>query len=270
MQAWCILIRLALLMKADCSVQGTPATAACICNPDFTKPVFRYIIRIHIDSEVVKVKELYLIRHGRQSSKLCNVDVSLDEAGRRQAELLADRLTYDKIEKLYSSDLKRAVETAGIIGKRLGLEPEVIPAFREIDFGELTGKADDVIVEEYKEFRRERSSQTSDLPYPGGENGADVIRRVLPVWKEICQSAQERTAVVTHGGVIRSLCAYLLETDLKNKLKFAVDLENTSITEIRYDEKKELFYLERFNDTAHLERHPELMRESWKPSLIRR
>ena len=55
MQAWCILIRLALLMKADCSVQGTPATAASICNPDFTKPVFRYIIRIQIDSEVVKV-----------------------------------------------------------------------------------------------------------------------------------------------------------------------------------------------------------------------
>ncbi len=215
------------------------------------------------------MKELYLIRHGRQSSKLCNVDVSLDEAGRRQAELLADRLTYDKIQKLYCSDLKRAVETAGIIGDRLGLEPVVIPAFREIDFGELTGKADEVIVEEYKEFRRERASQTSDLPYPGGENGADVIRRVLPVWKELCQSTQERSAVVTHGGVIRSLCAYLLETDLKNKLKFAVDLENTSITVIRYDEKKELFYLERFNDTAHLERHPELLRESWKPSLIR-
>lgn len=56
MQAWCILIRLALLMKADCSVQGTPAAAACICNPGFTKPLFRYIIRIQIDSEVVKVK----------------------------------------------------------------------------------------------------------------------------------------------------------------------------------------------------------------------
>ena len=69
------------------------------------------------------MKEVFLIRHGRQSSKLCNVDVSLDEAGRRQARLLADRLSGFGIEKLYSSGLKRAVETAAIISEKLGLVP---------------------------------------------------------------------------------------------------------------------------------------------------
>ena len=216
------------------------------------------------------MKEVFLIRHGRQSSKLCNVDVSLDEAGRRQARLLADRLSGFGIEKLYSSGLKRAVETAAIISEKLGLVPEQIEEFREIDFGALTGKEDAVIAEEFGAFRSERAMQTSDLPYPEGENGADVIKRILPCWERICESETERTAIVTHGGVIRSLCAYLMETDLKNKLKFAIDLENTSITQFNYDEERGLYYLERFNYFAHLEAYPELLRNSWKSSLIRR
>jgi probable phosphoglycerate mutase len=215
------------------------------------------------------LKDIFLIRHGRQCSKKCNVDVSLDEEGRQQARLVADRLAGYGIEKLYSSDLIRARETAEVIGQKLSLEVEVIPAFREIDFGTMTGKDDSEILREYEEFRRERAMRQSDLPYPGGENGEDVIRRVMPVFRQICDRPENRAAVVTHGGVIRALCARLTGTDLKNKLSFAVDLENTSITQISYDEKRELFYLERFNDFAHLEHTPNLLRGSWKSSLIR-
>lgn len=218
----------------------------------------------------MKMKEIFLIRHGRQSSKKCNVDAGLDEQGRRQAELLADRLTYYKIEKLYCSGLKRAEETADIIGNILGLRPESITDLREIDFGTMTGKDDDVILREYKEFRRERAMQTSDLAYPGGENGADVIRRVMPHIERICRMPEQRVAIVTHGGVIRALCAHLTETPVKNKLKFAIDLENTAITQFCFDEERDLFYLERFNDFSHLEKYPELLRGSWKSSLIRR
>lgn len=215
------------------------------------------------------MKEIYLIRHGRQSSKLCNVDVSLDETGRRQAELLAKRLSGYGIEKLYASDLKRAVETAEIVGKIIGRTPEIFEEFREIDFGDMTGKEDAVIIKEYAAFRKERAMQTSDLAYPGGENGADVVRRVIPRLEQICQKPEKKTTIVAHGGVIRAVCAHILETDLKNKLKFAIDLENTSITQLNYDEQRNLFYLERFNDFAHLEPYPELLRNHWKTSLIR-
>ena len=215
------------------------------------------------------MKELFLIRHGRQCSKLCNVDVNLDETGRRQAELLAKRLSGYGIEKLYASDLKRAVETAEIVGKTLGMTPEFFKEFREIDFGDMTGKEDSVIMEEYAAFRTERAMQTSDLAYPGGENGEDVVRRVMPRLEQICEEPEKKVAIVAHGGVIRAVCAHVLETDLKNKLKFAIDMENTSITQLNYDEKRELFYLERFNDFAHLEPYPELLRNNWKTSLIR-
>ena len=215
------------------------------------------------------VKELFLIRHGRQGSKLCNVDVSLDDVGRRQAALLAERLAGYGIERLYSSALKRALETAQIVGDRLEVVPEVVQDLHEIDFGTMTGKEDSVIAKEYAQFREERAQQTSDLPYPGGESGKDVVARVMPRVEEICRRPETRVALVVHGGVIRAVCAHILETDLKNKLKFSIDLENTSITQITYEEKRELYYLERLNDFAHLETHPELLRNNWKPSLIR-
>ena len=56
--------------------------------------------------------KIFLIRHGRQCSKLCNVDVDLSEEGYRQASLLGERLFHENIQVVYSSNLLRAVETA--------------------------------------------------------------------------------------------------------------------------------------------------------------
>lgn len=215
------------------------------------------------------MRDIFLVRHGRQCSTRCNVDVSLDESGRRQAALAAERLCRYGVEKLYASGLKRAVETAEIIGEKIGHPPVIIEEFREIDFGLLTGREDTEVRTEYADFQKERAEQTSDLRYPGGENGADVVARVMPQIERICRAPEQRAAIVTHGGVIRALCAHLLQTDLKNKLKFAIDLENTSITQICYDETDGRFFLERFNDYAHLEQEPGLLRKSWNVSWLR-
>lgn len=216
------------------------------------------------------MKEIFLIRHGRQCSKLCNVDVALDDIGRQQAALAGRRLVSYGIEKLYCSELVRARETAEIINESLGVPCEVLPDIQEIDFGGFTGKTDEVIRETYADFRKERSLHREDLPYPeGGECGKDVIRRVMPQLRELCRRKENRIAVVTHGGVIRSVCAEILQTDQRHKLKFAIDMENTSFTELIYDEKREFFILERFNDFAHLEGRTELLRANWKTSLER-
>ena len=62
---------------------------------------------------------IYLIRHGRQNSPLCNVNVPLSDAGRRQAELLGERLKKESIDAVWSSDLIRARETADIINEKI-------------------------------------------------------------------------------------------------------------------------------------------------------
>ena len=63
----------------------------------------------------------------------------------------------------------------------------------------------------------------------------------MPQIARLCKRPERRIGIVTHGGVIRSVCARILETDQKNKLKFALDLENTSLTHLLYDEARDLF-----------------------------
>ena len=152
------------------------------------------------------MKEIYLIRHGRQSSKLCNVDVSLDDAGRQQSHLVADRLASYGLEALYASGLKRAQETAQAISETTGLSVRTVEAFHEIEFGELTGLSNEEIESHYGKFVRQRAAQESDLAYPGGENGQDVIDRIGNDFKKICEAPEKKVAIVTHGGDPCTVC----------------------------------------------------------------
>ena len=70
-------------------------------------------------------------------------------------------------------------------------------------------------------------------------------------------------AVVTHGGVIRSLTAHILGMEPGRYRLLGKDLENCSITEIRADRDSRRFTLERFNDYAHMEKTPDLLRRRW-------
>lgn len=215
--------------------------------------------------------KIYLIRHGRQNSPLCNVDVPLDEAGIRQAELVGKRLKNYDIEALYSSNLIRARQTAEIIGKELNLVNNIEENLREISFGALEGLSDVEIKERFGDFIEERAKAKSDLPCPDGESGQDVYNRAFPVLLDIIEKAKtdnmHHIAVVSHGGVIRTIVAGILGADFAKKLCVAKDLENCSITEIDYDEKYNKLIVERVNDYAHIEVEPTLLRKNFRRSL---
>ena len=207
--------------------------------------------------------KLYLRRHGRQSSKLCNVNVDLCEEGFRQAALVGERLFPANIQAVYSSDLLRAVQTAQAANLYWNVEHVISPELREISFGEMEGKSDSEIARLYSEFQARQAAMEEDIPYPGGECAADVIRRAEPVFCEMTKSGYERIAVVTHGGVIRAMTAHYLGIPLKRWRILGKSLENCSITELSWDEKAGRFTVERFNDYAHLEPYPELLRAGW-------
>ena len=203
---------------------------------------------------------LYLIRHGRQNSTLCNVDVELSAEGRTQAELLRDRFKSYPIDAIYSSNLIRAKQTAEILNQAFDLPVQVRENLKEISFGLMTGMTEQYIDEHFHDFKIEQYKLLSDLPYPGGENGKAVYERVMPVITELLQSGSRNMLIVTHGGVIRALLAALIGRTQAERFLFAVSLENTGITQLIYNPENERFYLERFNDCAHLEGHRELLR----------
>lgn len=207
--------------------------------------------------------KLYLIRHGRQCSKLCNVDVDLSEEGYRQASLLGERLFREKIQAVYSSSLLRAVETAQAANLYWNVEHFIRPELGEISFGDMEGMSDEEIAVVYKDFKDQQGRMEEDLPYPGGECTCDVVRRAEPVFMEMVRSGYDRIAVVTHGGVIRSMTAHYLGIPMARWRILGTSLENCSITQLDWDEENGRFLLERFNDYAHLEPYPDLLRRAW-------
>lgn len=206
---------------------------------------------------------IYLIRHGRQCSKLCNVNVKLSEEGRRQAALLGERMASKKIDLIYSSDLIRAVETAQVVNGYWHAKHIIRQGIREISFGDMEGMADEDIAVKFADFKKEQEKMEEDIPYPGGECSGDVIKRSMPVFEEISASGADNVAVVTHGGVIRSITAAFLHMEPHDYRLLGNTLENCSITHVRWNEEKRRFFVERFNDYAHLEKYPELLRECW-------
>jgi probable phosphoglycerate mutase len=158
----------------------------------------------------------------------------------------------------------RAKQTADIINEGLRLPLEVREEIREISFGLMEGKTDEYNDEHFREFKEDQKKLLEDIPYPGGENGTSVYERAMPVIQEIVQSGKRNIVVVTHGGIIRVLLAALFGRSQARRFLFGVSLANTGITQLIYNSHNDRFYLERFNDFAHLEGHPDLHRWSIK------
>lgn len=201
---------------------------------------------------------IYLIRHATQQTDLCNVNTPLSPLGREQARALGKRLSGYSLGLLYSSGLTRAVETAQIITECIfqkegrKLEHKIRDGMREFDFGELTGKPNEEIKKVYRNFLDSRYS-CGDWAYPEGESGQEVADRAMPVIEEIVESGVSHVAVVTHGGTIRTILSHLFHNNQEHSLFFGKWFQRASITELYFEKENNRFYLERFNDYAHLE-----------------
>ena len=127
----------------------------------------------------------------------------------------------------------------------------------------MEGLSDKVIAERFADFKKEQAKMEQDLPYPGGESAGDAVKRAFPVLERIAKGPEKQVVVVSHGCLIRSLVAHILGIDLAKRGIFGKGMENSSITELTYDPELDQFRLERFNDYAHLEKYPELLRAAW-------
>ncbi len=204
--------------------------------------------------------EIYLVRHGdaaRNSPKNFNAalncpDPDLTEAGEAHAHQLGQRLGQTPIRRIYTSDLRRALHTAQILAEYNPAPVEVRGVLREINMGRLFLSTWEEIERDMPGYAARWHRHDSDLPYPGGECGADVIRRCMPLIEEILQTGHERVVIVTHGGTIRSLLCAFLGIGLEKRFLFGAPLENCGITAVRWDAKRRLFLVHSVNDSAHL------------------
>ncbi len=147
---------------------------------------------------------VWLIRHGDTAA-----DGGLSAAGRRQMELVATRLRAEPLTAVYSSTLRRAVESARTIAAPAYIEDADL---REIRFGDCEGLSYEEIAARYREIYREWMEEPWKVRFPNGESLGEMRVRVLAAFERILKSEEGHTiAMVTHAGVIRILIAWVLQ-----------------------------------------------------------
>lgn len=155
--------------------------------------------------------QLWLVRHGQTDWNVegryqGQSDVPLNETGRAQARALAAQLAGQKFEALYSSDLKRAYETASILGARSNLTVQVDLSLREICQGEWEGLQVQVIAERYQAEVTCMRANRQDFRAPGGETVTEVGQRMAQAADRIAKKHPHGTVlVVSHGMSVSTL-----------------------------------------------------------------
>jgi len=178
-----------------------------------------------------------------------STDIALSQAGLRQAEQLRNRLAAERIDCIYSSDLKRAMLTAETIASAHGLQVTVCPELREIDFGHVEGLTFDEISQLHPEVVRLWMERSAELRYPGGESITKLESRVCLFLERLERHSEGETMlVVAHSGVLRTLACQLLRLNSHQRWQMRLDL--ASLTIIETHSKAAVLTL--LNDVSHL------------------
>ncbi len=156
---------------------------------------------------------LLLARHGETDSNRETrwqgfAELSLNEQGREQASALADELEDVALGAIYSSDLRRAYETALVVAERKGLSVTPLRELREVDVGSWTGLTQQEVKERVPDGYREMRAR-SGRGWEGGETYAELADRVLEALLRIAREHPgDAVLVVTHSGPIRTARAH--------------------------------------------------------------
>jgi broad specificity phosphatase PhoE len=225
---------------------------------------------------------LVLTRHGLTDRSIPEqhlgqkIDISLNDAGRRQADALRRHLAGVKFDRVITSSLFRARETTEIVVGR-GAKFEVDPRLREMDYGAWEGRTYAELDEFDGANRRAWLDHPDELRCPGGESGNDVAQRVESFLADLLEDhrawmartsfraataaggpasaagADHRVLAVAHGSTNRILLCVALDTDVRRfRQRFIQSQCNVTVLAFADDAGPRQGTLLLSNDTTHL------------------
>lgn len=179
---------------------------------------------------------IYLIRHGLDDENYIGgySNIGLIDEGIKQIETSSIWLKENikDINKIYTSDVKRAIESSNIINKYFNFETEVTKDLRELDKGLLNGMEKEKAKQLYPEY-----IEVNDInkKYPNGEAMLDLYKRIKLLLKSI--DKYDKSLLVTHRGVINMIYVLLNDHELTmDKRRYGV--EHASVHELDIVKKK--------------------------------
>ena len=183
---------------------------------------------------------IYLIRHGETANaeEVCfngHFDVDLSDEGEKQSILIAKALKNLPIKAIYSSDLKRTQIGAKFVADELNLTHIPYKELRELAFGDWEGLSISEVNLKYPGKLKERLQNIELFQVEGGESFFQLKDRVIPKFKSILANhPSDSIVILCHGGVIRTILAYILEISVKNL--FRINQPYASVNIIQYYE----------------------------------
>jgi len=207
--------------------------------------------------------ELFIVRHADAIPDEDEIipsgiydDLPLSRTGRKQAQVLVERLSGLSFDAIYSSPLRRCLETAAPLAERLGMTPIIAEGLKEIKLGNIRPLPNDG--QDLAALTRALQERQLDIVRVAGETGHwDAIpdseqsiafrNRVVETLDEIASKhIGQRILAFAHGGVIN---AYIAEV-LGLQKDFFFPAANTSITIVRASNKHRVLYV--LNDIGHI------------------
>lgn len=183
--------------------------------------------------------DLLVVRHGKtdwnaEQRVMGRNDVPINAQGVAQAKNLRDWLAEIRIDAVYSSPIRRALQTAEIIlEKQKRLKPIAEEGLSEIDYGDWVGKLFDEVAKQYPKEYDDYRFRPSKMKIPSGEAVKDVQARVVATVDWIRKRHEgQRVLIVSHADVIKALLGHLLGLPLDQLQKVGCD--NGSLSVVRF------------------------------------
>ena len=214
---------------------------------------------------------LYLVRHGENLANITRefsyrkVDYCLTDRGVRQAEQTARYFrslhAEQPIDAIYSSPLRRAVQTAEIIGAATGHAVTVVEELREINCGEFDGAPPtDEMWDRHDRILQSWRGGDHDVRFPCGEDFHELRARARAALRQAVEGrAGQRIVAVAHGGIVGAALSDICR-DLDHELVWSVPNRNCAVTELElHSEATDTEFanawgnLKRWADCGHLD-----------------
>lgn len=207
----------------------------------------------------IPTDSIIVVRHAEPADQVRTapshwIDMDLTPLGRRQADCLADRLARELSGprcRLYSSDLRRASQTAEAIAGRLGVTVQLAPQLREHHNGLAPGLTQEAL----KEWAPRMTPPMHDLlASPGGETWPQFQQRVSTFMERITAAPDRPVVVVAHNGTNICILTWWLRLELNEagqpRVSFVSSLASIAVlTTNRFGKPT----IERLNDASHLQ-----------------
>jgi broad specificity phosphatase PhoE len=182
---------------------------------------------------------LYLLRHGQTSFSKANafcgaaLNPDLTADGRQMAEDFARAYTSKPWQAIFTSPLKRTLETAHPICSATGLSPQVRDGLKEIGYGQWEGKTVEEVQSEFHDDYLRWTADPAWYPPTDGEPAVAIAHRSLQVVEEIEQVYDEgNVLIVSHKATIRILLCSLLGIDVgRFRYRLACPVGSVSVVE---------------------------------------